>query len=152
MTDQPEYWFYHLEASPLEAVLPDLLGKTLQKGWRALVRFKDGEDLSAWDEYLWTYKQDSFLPHGRDDQPRADQQPILLANRVADGGEFDALFVIDGAELGDVSTMSRVMIMIDGRRDDAVQHERKRWASLKSTGATMSYWQQDERGRWAKKS
>lgn len=152
MADGPDYWFYHLEASPLEAVLPDLLGKTLEKGWRALVRFKDGEDLAAWDEFLWTYRQDSFLPHGREDEPRADQQPVLIANRVTDADGFDALFLIDGAELGEVEGLSRVMVMIDGRSEAAVQAERKRWKRLKDEGATMSYWQQDERGRWAKKA
>lgn len=152
MADQPEYWFYHLEASPLEAVLPDLLSKTLGKGWRALVRFGDGEDLSTWDEFLWTYRQDSFLPHGREDQPRADQQPVLLANRVTDSSEFDALFLIDSAEAGEVEGLTRIMIMIDGRSETSVQAERKRWKDLKDKGASMSYWQQDERGRWAKKA
>ena len=35
---KPEIWFYHLERSTLDQVLPGLLEKTLQRGWRALVR------------------------------------------------------------------------------------------------------------------
>ena len=33
-----EVWFYHLERTALEQALPDLLEKTLAKGWRAVVR------------------------------------------------------------------------------------------------------------------
>jgi len=72
MTD---YWFYHLEASTLKGVLPGLLEKTLQKGWRALVKLPEAE-LADMDAYLWTFQDDSFLPHGRDDEPQSAQQPI----------------------------------------------------------------------------
>ncbi|MEL6686250.1 MAG: DNA polymerase III subunit chi [Pseudomonadota bacterium] len=152
MTKTPEYWFYHLEASTLKGVLPDLLGKTLQKGWRALVRFPDGTDLADWDDFLWTYQDTSFLPHGREDQGRADMQPVLLANSAQSAEGFDAVFLIDGAKLDDVTAAERVMVMIDGRSEDAVQCERARWKQLKDAGATMSYWQQDPQGGWEKKA
>lgn len=133
-------------------MLPDLLGKTLGKGWRALVRFKDGEDLAAWDEYLWTYRDDSFLPHGREDEGRADLQPILLANQTADASGFDAVFLLDGADIAALSGVSRVMVMIDGRSENSINRERARWKTLKETGALMSYWQQGPGGGWEKKA
>ncbi len=148
----PEYWFYHLEASTLRGVLPDLLGKTLSKGWRALVRFPDGTDLSEWDDFLWTFQDQSFLPHGREDQGRADVQPVLLANSTATAEGFDAVFLIDGADLADASAAERVMVMIDGRSEEAVGRERARWKTLKDAGVTMSYWQQGGRGGWEKKA
>ena len=152
MAEVPEYWFYHLEASTLKGVLPDLLSKTLQKGWGAMVRFPDGTDLSEWDDFLWTYQDGSFLPHGREDQGRADMQPVLLANSASSSVGFDALFLIDGADMSDVSNAQRVMVMIDGRSEEAVQRERGRWKQLKDAGATMSYWQQGPQGGWEKKA
>ena len=39
MTETPcEVWFYHLERTSLDQALPELLEKTLARGWRALVR------------------------------------------------------------------------------------------------------------------
>lgn len=152
MSDHPEYWFYHLEASTLKGVLPDLLTKTLSKGWRALVRLPNGADLSDWDDYLWTFQDQSFLPHGREDQGRADQQPILLANTTDSAEGFDAVFLIDGANVSTVDGVSRVMVMIDGRSQEAVQRERTRWKTLKDAGAVMSYWQQTSQGGWEKKA
>ncbi|MGB6228799.1 MAG: DNA polymerase III subunit chi [Litorimonas sp.] len=152
MGEQPEYWFYHLEASTLKGVLPDLLGKTLAKGWRALVRFPEQTDLAEWDDFLWTYQDQSFLPHGREDQGRADVQPILLADKAESADGFDAVFLIDGAEIAHASAAQRVMVMIDGRSEEAVRRERARWKALSEAGATMSYWQQGGRGGWEKKA
>jgi DNA polymerase-3 subunit chi len=152
LADSPEYCFYHLEASTLKGVLPDLLTKTLSKGWRALVRLPNGADLTDWDDYLWTYQDQSFLPHGREDQGRADQQPILLANKTETAEGFDAVFLVDGADVTTVDGVSRVMVMIDGRSQDVVQRERGRWKTLKDAGAVMSYWQQSAKGGWEKKA
>lgn len=147
----PEYWFYHLEASTLEAVLPDLLEKTLAKGWRALVKLPQ-EKLAEMDQFLWTFRDEAFLPHGRDDEPKADQQPILLSAALDSVKDFDAAFLIDGAELSDVSGLSRVMVMINGRSEADIARERGRWKTLKEAGANLTYFQQNARGGWDKKA
>ena len=61
-----EVWFYHLERQGLDQVLPTLLERTLQKGWRALVRANSAERVEHLDGWLWSYRDDSFLPHAAD--------------------------------------------------------------------------------------
>ena len=146
-----EYWFYHLEALTIEGVLPGLLEKTRQKGWRALVKMPEAQ-LKEMDDYLWTYKDDSFLPHGRDDEPMADQQPITLSSNAATAAGHDAVFLLGGAEISDMTGVERAMVMINGRSQEDVQRERGRWKTLKDTGATLSYYQQNDRGGWKKKA
>lgn len=152
MAESPtDYWFYHLEASTLEGVLPGLLEKTLEKGWRALVKLPE-DKLAAMDEFLWTFRDDAFLPHGRDDEPMETLQPILLSATKDSAEGFDAVFLIDGAELSDMAGASRAMVMINGRSQEDIQRERGRWKRLKETGASLAYYKQDEHGRWAKKA
>jgi len=151
VADAPQYWFYHLEASTLEGVLPGLLEKTLEKGWRALVKLPEAR-LGEMDGFLWTFRDDAFLPHGRDDEPQAELQPILLSSTTSSAKGFDAVFLIDGEKVTDMEGVSRTMIMINGRSQEDVQRERGRWKTLKDAGATLSYYQQDERGRWEKKA
>ena len=79
MTETPaacEVWFYHLEQSPVEEVLPDLLEKTLARGWRALVVSPDERRIERLDEQLWTERPSSFLPHGKADDGGAENQPV----------------------------------------------------------------------------
>lgn len=147
---QTDYWFYHLEASTLEGVLPGLLEKTLEKGWRALVKLPQ-EKLAEMDAFLWTFRDDAFLPHGRDDEPMETLQPILLSATKDSAEGFDAVFLIDGAELSDMAGVSRAMVMINGRSQEDITRERGRWKALKDAGQSLSYYQQDERGRWTKK-
>ena len=145
-----EVWFYHLERSSLDQVLPELLEKTLARGWRALVRVRDPERLSTLDDRLWTWRAESFLPHGRADRPDAERQPVLLTSDEANANTAQVLFIVDGAELGTTDAFERCILLFDGRDDDAVAEARKRWSQVKATGATCSYWKQDEDGRWSK--
>ena len=146
-----EYWFYHLEASTLESVLPGLLEKTLEKGWRALVKLPQGK-LDELDSFLWTFRDDAFLPHGRDDEPQADLQPILLSASTESAKGFDAVFLLDGVSVQNMDGVSRAMVMINGRSQEDITRERARWKTLKEAGADLAYYQQDDRGRWEKKA
>ena len=146
-----EYWFYHLEASTLEGVLPGLLEKTLEKGWRALVKMPEAQ-LAELDNFLWTFRDDAFLPHGRHDEPQAELQPILLSATTDSAKGFDAVFLLGGTSIADIDGVSRTMVMINGRSQEDVTRERGRWKDLKASGASLAFYQQDERGRWEKKA
>ena len=78
-----DLWFYHLERSSLDEVLPELLEKTLARGWRALVRSPDAKRREAIDQLLWTWRDDSFLPHGQVEAGSPERQPVLIAEDEA---------------------------------------------------------------------
>jgi DNA polymerase-3 subunit chi len=144
-----EVWFYHLERTSLEQALPELLEKTLARGWRALVRAREPGRVAQLDEHLWTWRDDSFLPHGVADEPNAARQPILITAEVENPNGAQALFLVDGAEAGSLEGCERCMVLFDGRDEAALAVARAQWSALKASGAQMSYWRQQERG-WAK--
>ena len=78
-----EVLFYHLQRQPLEAVLPTLLEKSLERGWRAVVQVATDERLAALDDHLWTFSDESFLPHGTDREAHAADQPVVLTTSGA---------------------------------------------------------------------
>ena len=73
-----EILFYHLQNQPLEAVLPNLLERSLERQWRATIQAASEEQLQALDDQPWTYSDDSFLPHGTDRDADAASQPVVL--------------------------------------------------------------------------
>lgn len=146
-----EHWFYHLESAPIEAVLPNLLEKSIEKGWRVLVK-TDDEGLSYFDDFLWSYRDDSFLPHGRDDEPQADQNPIILSTNGSGAQGADVVFITDGSDMENLDGVQRCIFLINGRSEQAVNEARARWTRLKKFEADMSYWQQTDRGGWEKKA
>jgi DNA polymerase III subunit chi len=148
-----ELWFYHLERSELERALPPLLEKCLERGWRALVRGGSPERLDALDATLWTFRDDSFLPHARDDG-RADvaRPPIVLTEKPGNPNSAKALFLIDGAEPGDLAGFERACLIFDGRDEAALELARSRWKEAKSAGISASYWRENAAGKWEKQA
>ena len=60
------------------ACLPSLVEKTLERGWRAVVQAGSEERVEALDTLLWTYREESFLPHGTKRDGNAASQPVFL--------------------------------------------------------------------------
>ncbi len=147
-----EHWFYHLERSPLEAVLPPLLEKVLQRKWRALVRSKDSQALLSLDRHLWTYAPDSFLPHGLGTEPRADQQPILLTTEANNENQAQIIILVHGADMPELTGIERCITIFDGGDQHALTQARERWKTAKTNKAPVSYWRQDAKGQWAKQT
>ena len=143
-----EVWFYQLERSTLEEVLPDLLQKSLSRGWRALVRIADSERLAALDTWLWTYSQESFLPHGLADDAAASRQPILLSAKGGNPNGAQVLFLLDGPEAEDVGAFLRCILIFDGADEQALKKARSTWRKLKADGADVAYWRQKENRGW----
>ena len=148
-----EIYFYHLQRQPLERVLPTLLEKSLERGWRVVVQGASDERIEALDAHLWTFRDDSFLPHGTHKQPEAAEQPILLTVNDDNPNKADVRFLIDGVPVpDDASPYQRIVLLFDGEDEDAVAAARTRWSEAKEKGLDATYWQPDEQGRWVKKA
>ena len=146
-----EVLFYHLQGQRMEAALPLLLEKTVEKGWNAVIRASSEERLAALDEVLWSYKEDSFLPHGREEDGEPEHQPILLTTKDTRINDAEVLFLVDRAPLPAEYAFERVVLMFDGDDPEAVDEARAAWKTIKSLGHPATYWQQDG-GRWVKKA
>jgi DNA polymerase-3 subunit chi len=144
-----EVWFYHLERTGLDQALPELLEKTLARGWKAIVRTSAPERIDHLDGWLWSYRDESFLPHAPASEPGAARQPILLTTDFDNPNSADALFLIDGAEPGDLAAFARCVVLFDGADDAQLRAARALWTTLKKQGFPASYWKQQARG-WAK--
>ncbi|MEM0922645.1 MAG: DNA polymerase III subunit chi, partial [Pseudomonadota bacterium] len=112
-----EVRFYHLTERMLEAVLPVMLERSLARGWRVVLRGTAEERIAALDQILWTYRDESFLPHGRAGQGSEGRQPILLTTGRETPNDPNTLFLIDGAapETGELARMEMSAILFDGR-------------------------------------
>lgn len=145
-----ELWFYHLERSELSRALAPLLEKSLQRGWRALVRGGSPERLDELDAVLWTFRDDSFVPHAREGDPK--RQPVWLTSEGGNPNGAQVLFLIDGAEPGDISGFERACLIFDGRDEAALELARSRWKQAKADGIVASYWRESAGGKWEKQA
>lgn len=140
-----EVAFYHL-SRPFEATLPRLLERILDQGNRVAIR-ADPARADEIDRLLWIYDDASFLPHGRDGDENAADQPVLITGGDAPANGATVMMVLDPP----IPTFDgRLLYFFDAA---ALESSRAAWRSLDGReGLERSYWQQDERGKWAKKA
>jgi DNA polymerase-3 subunit chi len=148
-----EILFYHLQGQKLDGVLPGLLEKSLERGWKVIVQGASEERIDALDAHLWTYRDDGFLPHGTWREADAAAQPVLLTVNDGNPNAASVRFLIDGAGVpADAEAYQRIVLLFNGEDEDAVAAARSTWSEAKAKGFGATYWQPDEQGRWAKKA
>ncbi|MCD7108953.1 DNA polymerase III subunit chi [Rhizobium sp. DKSPLA3] len=148
--------FYHLTESKLEDALPPLVDKSVERGWRVVVQTADTDRRDRLDDHLWTWREDSFLPHATDDGPHAavspENQPVLLTTGAGNANNATVRFLVDGAVPPDLASYDRVVFMFDGYDQPQLEGARAQWKRLKGEGHALTYWQQSSEGRWEKKA
>jgi DNA polymerase III subunit chi len=145
----PEIGFYHLQRTALEPALYKLLEKVLASGQRAVVQASSTERVEALTRSLWTQDPGGFLPHGSRADGEAERQPVWLTERAEVPNAATVLILVDGAEGEPPAGVQRCLYMFDGNDADAVAQARAQWKAWRERGATVTYWQQGERG-WHK--
>lgn len=142
--------FYHLLTTPLERALPKLLEKAVSGGFKTLLVADSPERVEVLNQMLWTYDQDSFLPHGSEADGHVELQPILLSTELAPANGANLLLVTNGAKPENPAAFERIIDMFDGRDTQAVENARKRWTGYKEAGLELTYLKQTESGGWSK--
>ena len=145
-----ELLFYHLERQPLESALPGLLQRSLERGWRVVVKVGSEERLEALNAHLWSFDDASFLPHGAASDGHADEQPIWLTTGDDNPNSATVRFLVDGDDAPDFSGYDRSVFMFDAADEAAIAKARVAWKAATGSAHDATYWKQDENGRWAK--
>jgi DNA polymerase-3 subunit chi len=144
--------FYHLLKLPLEQALPRLLEKAAAAGMRAVLMAGSPERVEHLNAHLWTYAEDSWLPHGSARDGEAAHQPIWLTDSDENPNGATLLVLCDGARPASLTGWARCLDLFDGTDDTAVTAARQRWKAWKEEGHELVYYQQGETGGWVEKA
>jgi DNA polymerase-3 subunit chi len=152
-----EVLFYHLERRSLDDVLPGLVEKTRERGWRALIRAESAERASAIDALLWTYDEQSFLPHAQSGDGDSARQPVLITTEDGNPNAAELLFLVGGvappAWNGALAnSLARIVLLFDGRDPSALDMARGAWKEAKGAGHDVTYWKETPTGKWEKQA
>ncbi len=132
--------FYHLTRVPLEKALPSIAERVFKNGERLAIIADDEKLLVRLDALLWSYKRESFLPHGRD-----CDQPIFLTNHV-DTVDAQNIILVDGIWREAALKFSRAFYFFDS---ETVDNARTAWRTFADApDVERHYWKQDDSGKW----
>ncbi len=139
--------FYHLDAVPVERVLPRIAERVLADGGRLLVVTADRAHATVLDEALWSYRPDSFLPHGLAGGEADAAQPVLIALEPVATNHARHVALADGVWREAALDYDRAFHLFDETQAEAA---RRAWRALGGVdGLTRNFWRQQD-GRWAK--
>jgi len=150
-----ETLFYHLERRSLEDILPGLVEKLLQRGWRAAIKTDTSERSDALDTLLWTYDDQSFLPHAQLGDGEASAQPVLITVEAGNPNAAQIFFYVGGAQpsdWADLNELARVVLLFDGRDAEALAAARAAWKEAKGAGHDVTYWKESPSGKFEKQN
>lgn len=148
-----EILFFHLQSRPLEQVLPTILDRALSRGQKVVVEVSSAERLRTLDDHLWSFSDESFLPHVTAAEADAAGNPVVLTMDAHNPNAASVRICAEGVRIPDaMGDYERVVLIFDGDDPDALSAAREDWKKVKASGESASYWQQDEAGRWEKKA
>lgn len=106
----------------------------------------------ALNERLWTYREDSFLPHGGPGDGDPATQPIFLTETDAtpNGATLRVLLVPAAAPRFVADAAERVIVLFEARDEEAMAAARAAWKTLRDAGSATSYWREGDEGDWVK--
>lgn len=145
--------FYHLKKQSLDSVLPVLLQKAYTTGKRIMVKTTE-DTVETVNESLWTYNDESFLPHGSKKDGFAEEQPIYITSADENQNGAGFLFLINGTECDckQAERFERIFNIFDGNSDAALKQARRLWKMYKDADFEVCYWQQTPEGKWEQKA
>ena len=152
-----ETFFYHLERRAMEEVLPGLVEKSRARGWKALIRAESADRADAIDALLWTYDDQSFLPHAQSGDGEAARQKVLITVEEGNLNSAKILFCVGGAQPSDwrdakLTELARVVLLFDGRDEAALSGARQAWKAAKDCGHEVTYWKESPSGKFEKQN
>jgi DNA polymerase-3 subunit chi len=148
-----EALFYHLERRSLENVLPELVERSLARGWRAAIRTDSAERSDALDTLLWTYDDQSFLPHAQAGDGDPAGQPVLIGMEEGNPNNAQIVFYVGGAQPSDwagLGEWTRIVLLFDGRDAGALAAARTAWKEARAAGHDVTYWKETPSGKFEK--
>jgi len=108
--------------------------------------------MEALDGLLWTYRDESFLPHGAAGD--AERQPVWLTEGEHLPNDPQILFLVDGAcaDPDAIGGLERCVVIFNGNDEEALADARGFWKASKDKGHDVTYWKQSAEGRWEKQT
>lgn len=145
--------FYHLRRDTADKAIPDLLAKALANGHKIYLKMPTPARCQYYDDWLWRYRDDTFLPHAQDGDPSPHVHPIWIG--TGDDAPNGATMAIaaEGATLPPPKNFKLMCFVFSSEHEAELNLSRALWSELKkNSSVSMTYWQQQENGAWEKQT
>ena len=134
-----EIIFVEVTANRMEMRACEIAEENYAQGRKLQIIALDQEQAERLDDLLWTFKPDSFVPHGlwvgSLDEP---DQPVVITIRKEQLQGMDSLLMMGYSEVDLVSRFSHaVHLVVD--TEERLDSSRRYWTLLKDAGFSLGH-------------
>jgi len=139
--------FYELSNTPLEKALPQLLYKIYDSlETSMLLLFGEEGQVQVFNNLLWTFSSNKFLPHGIESDGAGNIEPLLLTTKEENLNKANILVSTKLPANEEFSaSFSRKIYMFPKEQNEQFI---SKFQQLRNNQENATYWQQDASGKW----
>jgi DNA polymerase-3 subunit chi len=135
-----EITFVEVTASQMEIRACEIAEHTYAQGERLQIIALDEEQAVRLDDLLWTYKPDTFVPHGLWKSMNNDSdQPVVITTRKEQVPGIASLLTMDYCPIEMVRQFSVVIHVVVVDNQERLEASRRYWTLLKDAGFSLKH-------------
>jgi DNA polymerase-3 subunit chi len=135
-----EVLFVQTSASRMEMRACEIAEESYAQGRRLQIIALDQEQAERLDDLLWTFKPDTFIPHGLwVGSPDEPAQPVVVTTRKEAVEGMDSLLMMGYGEVDLVGQFSHAFHLVLVDNEDRLDGSRRYWTLLKDAGFSLRH-------------
>lgn len=144
--------FYQISKSPIDKVLPSLLFKIYSTLKRPMLLIVESEDVKKYDELLWSFSTNKFLPHGTEADAKDYYKYLLITDKKQNINKADILMSMHEIPDEFAQEFKKVIYIFDQTHPNISRFKAKYSKEKEMKPKKTLYWFQDEKGKWQSES
>ena len=144
-----EFFFYNITARDAFKDSAILIEKLFKQRIKVLILCADDEVTSFFDDFLWSFKEESFMPHKVLDRDASQLETIIISKKQLTMEDFKTLIVLKGSIVNTdyCNRFEKTYYFFDDNNDDEKKMARTLWRESVKLGTKCKYWKV-EKNKW----
>jgi DNA polymerase-3 subunit chi len=135
-----EVIFVEVNAGRIEIRACEIAEENYARGNRLQIIALDQEQAERLDDLLWTFKHDTFIPHGLwTGSPDEPTQPIVITTSKEPVQGMDSLLMMGYGDVDLVSQFSQAFHLVVVDNQERIAGSRGYWTLLKEAGFSLRH-------------
>ena len=143
-----EIFFYKLKNTSSEIFLTSLIEKSIDNDWNSVVLFDNIERMEEINDFLWSYKDTSFLPHGSQNDKNSELHRVYLTCEEENPNDSDVIFSIDGLLIKNINSWQRCIYIFNEQNLKVVDQFNTYKKNIDQSQHSIKSFEQDTNGKW----
>lgn len=137
--------FIVLNSAIKSRIVCDLAEKCYLDGKRLVIYSEKNETCTSLDAMLWTWKQQSFIPHKcLDSLKDSHSEPVILTNDIVSAAGYDTLLLHDPAPIETINQFSNIIDFAEKYDTPALEESRHRYKKYRDQNYSIETLQPGE--------